>query len=129
VAITGATATTYKPTENGVYKVKLKDSNGCLATATFAITILASTADNPYAILYAFPNPAKEVLHIGIPTTFTAPNYQVRINDMLGKQMRDSRVESKDNRLTIDISTLKAGNYVISFPELENQVSIKFQKN
>jgi hypothetical protein len=129
VAISGATATTYKPTANGVYKVRLKDANGCVVTASFTVAILSATTDNPYAILYAFPNPAKEVLYIGIPNTFTAPNYQVRINDMLGKQMRDSRVESRDNKLTIDISTLKAGNYVISFPELDNQVSIKFQKN
>lgn len=129
VAIAGATATTYRPTANGVYKVRLKDANGCIATASFTIAILSTSTDNPYAILYAFPNPAKDVLYIGMPDTFMAPNYEVRINDMLGKQMKANRVESINNRLAIDISTLKAGNYVISFPELENQVSIKFQKN
>ncbi len=129
VAIAGATATTYKPTANGVYKVKLKDINGCVATASYGITILATAADNPFSTFYAFPNPATEVLHIGVPSAFLAPNYRVRISDMQGKEMRDSRVESRDNRLSLDISALPTGNYVISFPELENQVSIKFQKN
>jgi hypothetical protein len=129
VAISGATGTTYKPTANGVYKVKLKDINGCLATASYGITILATTADNPYSTFYAFPNPATEVLHVGIPSTYQASNFRVRLTDMQGREMRDYRVESRDNRLSIDISTLSTGNYVISFPELENQVSIKFQKN
>jgi len=129
VAIAGATATTYKPTANGVYKVKLKDINGCLASASFGITILATSTDNPFATFYAFPNPATDVLHIGIPSVFQAANIRVRISDMQGKEMRDSRVESRDNRLSLDISALTTGNYVISFPELENQVSIKFQKN
>ncbi len=129
VAISGATGTTYKPTANGVYKVKLKDINGCLATASYGITILATTADNPYSTFYAFPNPATEVLHVGIPSAYQASNFRVRLTDMQGREMRDYRVESRDNRLSIDISTLSTGNYVISFPELENQVSIKFQKN
>lgn len=129
VAITGATGTTYKPTANGVYKVKLKDINGCLATASYGITILATTADNPYSTFYAFPNPATEVLHIGVPSAFQAPNYRVRISDLQGKEIREQKVESRDNRLSLDISALTAGNYVISFPDLENQVSIKFQKN
>jgi hypothetical protein len=129
VAIAGATATTYKPTANGVYKVKLKDINGCLASASYGITILAAATDNPFATFYAFPNPATEVLYIGVPSAFTATHYRVRISDMQGKEIRDSRVESRENRLSLDISALTAGNYVISFPELENQVSIKFQKN
>jgi hypothetical protein len=129
VAITGATATTYKPTANGIYKVKLRDVNGCLASATYGITILATSAENPYATLYAFPNPAHDVLYIGMPSVFTASKYRVRISDMQGKEIIDYRVERRDNRLSMDISLLPSGNYVISFPELENQVSIKFQKN
>jgi hypothetical protein len=129
VAISGATATTYKPTANGVYKVKLRDVNGCLATASYGITILAVTADNPFTTLYAFPNPATNELYIGIPNTISASNIRVRITDMLGKEIRDYRVESRDNRLTLAISLLPAGNYVISFPELDGEASIKFQKN
>jgi hypothetical protein len=48
---------------------------------------------------------------------------------MQGKEMKDYRVERRDNRLTLDISLLPAGNYVISFPELDGEASIKFQKN
>lgn len=129
VAIPGATATTYKPTANGVYKVKLKDVNGCLATASYGITILSTVADNPFATFYAFPNPATDVLWVGVPSPFKALNYRVRITDMQGREIRDSRVESRENRLNIDISTLPAGNYILNFPDLENQVSIKFQKN
>jgi hypothetical protein len=48
---------------------------------------------------------------------------------MQGKEIRDSRVERRDNKLTVNISLLPAGNYVISFPELDGEASIKFQKN
>jgi hypothetical protein len=48
---------------------------------------------------------------------------------MQGKEIKDYRVESRENRLTVDISLLPAGNYVISFPELGGEASIKFQKN
>jgi hypothetical protein len=48
---------------------------------------------------------------------------------MQGKEIKEYRVESRDNRLMIDISGLSAGNYVISFPELDGEASIKFQKN
>jgi hypothetical protein len=129
VAIAGATATTYRPTANGTYKVKLRDVNGCLASASYGITILATTADNPYSTFYAFPNPASDVLHIGVPSPYKASNYLVRISDMQGKEIRDYRVESRENKLTVDISSLPAGNYVISFPELDGQSSLKFQKN
>lgn len=129
IAITGATATTFKPTANGIYKVKLRDVNGCLATASYGITILASATDNPFATFYAFPNPATEIVHIGIPSAFQAPNIRVRISNMQGKELRDSRVESRDNRISLDISALPAGNYILHFPDLENQVSLKFQKN
>jgi len=129
VAISGATATTYKPTANGVYKVKLRDVNGCLATASYGITILAVTADNPYTTLYAFPNPATNQLTIGIPNTISASKIRIRLTDMQGKEIKDYRVESRENRLTVDISLLPAGNYVISFPELDGEASIKFQKN
>ena len=129
VAISGATATTYKPTANGVYKVKLRDVNGCLATASYGITILAVTADNPYTTLYAFPNPATNQLTIGIPNTISASKIRIRLTDMQGKEIKDYRVESRENRLSVDISLLPAGNYVISFPELGGEASIKFQKN
>ena len=129
VAISGATATTYKPTANGVYKVKLRDVNGCLASASYGITILAVTADNPFTTLYAFPNPATNELYIGIPNTISASKIRVRLTDMQGKEIKDYRVESRENRLTVDISSLPTGNYVISFPELDGEASIKFQKN
>jgi hypothetical protein len=129
VAIPGATSTTYKPTANGTYKVKLRDVNGCLASATYGITILATVADNPFSTIYLFPNPATAELHLGIPTTFSASNFRVRITDMQGKEIRDYRVESRDNRLTLDIALLPAGNYILSLPELDTPVAIKFQKN
>ena len=68
-------------------------------------------------------------MHIGIPSAFQAPNIRVRISNMQGKELRDSRVESRDNRISLDISALPAGNYILHFPDIENQVSLKFQKN
>jgi len=129
VAIPGATATTYKPTANGTYKVKLKDVNGCLASATFGITILATSLDNPNSSFYAYPNPTNDLLTIGIPSSFLASQYRVRITDLQGKEIRDLRVERRDYRLTVDVSFLPAGNYVISLPDLEEPVSMKFTKN
>ena len=129
VAIVGATSTTYRPTANGTYKVRLKDANGCLASATFGIMILATNLDNPNLSFYAYPNPTYDVLTIGIPSTYLASQYRVRITDIQGKEIRDVRVERRDYRLTVDVSFLPAGNYVISLPDLQEPISIKFTKN
>lgn len=129
VAIAGATSTTYKPTANGTYKVKLKDVNGCVATASFGITILAISPDNPNTSFYAYPNPTYDLLTIGIPANYLASHYRIRISDLQGKDMRDVSVERRDDRLSVDVSFLPAGNYVLSFPDLEEPISLKFTRN
>lgn len=129
VAIAGATSTTYKPTANGTYKVRLKDINGCFASASFSITILATSLDNPNSSFYAYPNPTNGQLTLGIPSTYIAPQYRVRISDLNGREIKEFRVDSRENRLTVDVSFLLAGNYLVSLPDLKEPISIKFTRN
>ena len=129
VVITGATSATYKPTSNGTYKVKLRDANGCLASATYGITILATNLDYPNLSFYAYPNPTNNLLTVGLPKNYTALQYRIRISDFQGRILREELRKVEEFAIKVDVSNLISGNYVLSLPELEEAISIKFTKN
>jgi hypothetical protein len=129
VAITGATSTTYKPTSNGTYKVRLKDANGCLTSASLGIIILATSLDNPNSSFYAYPNPTNHLLTVGLPKNYVATNYRIRISDFQGRIIQEETSAAENFAIKLDVSKLNRGNYILSFPELEESVSIKFIKN
>ncbi len=129
VAIAGATTTTYKPTANGTYKVRLKDANGCLTSASLGVIILATTLDNPNSNMYAYPNPTHHLLTVGLPKNYVASNYRIRISDFQGRIIQEETIVVENFAIKLDVSKLNRGNYVLSFPELEESGSIKFTKN
>jgi hypothetical protein len=129
--IPGATTSTYTPVQSGLYSVFLKDVNGCSATSDLlTITILAAEKENPFSTYIAFPNPAFNLLNVGLPQA-VAGTYTIEIIDMNGRIfLRDDiRLEPGSNQLNIDISKIPVGTYVIRLPEMLNQPSMKFIKN
>lgn len=129
--IPGATTSTYTPVQSGLYSVFLKDVNGCSATSDLlTINILATEKENPFSTYVTFPNPAIDVLNVGLPQV-NAGTYAIEIIDMNGRIfLRDNiRLEPGSNQLKIDISKIPVGTYVIRLPEIVNQPSMKFIKN
>jgi hypothetical protein len=129
--IPGATTSTYTPVQSGLYSVFLKDVNGCSATSDLlTINILATEKENPFSAYVAFPNPATDLLNVGLPQAM-AGTYAIEIIDIHGRIFLTEKVnlEPGTNQLKIDISKIPVGTYVVRLPEIVNQPSMKFIKN
>ncbi|NBW03114.1 MAG: hypothetical protein EBR87_05285 [Cytophagia bacterium] len=129
--IPGATTSTYTPVQSGLYSVFLKDVNGCSATSDLlTINILATEKENPFSAYVAFPNPATDLLNVGLPQAM-AGTYAIEIIDMHGRIFLSDKIhlEPGANQLKIDISKIPVGTYVVRLPEIVNQPSMKFIKN
>ena len=129
--IPGATTSTYTPVQSGLYSVFLKDVNGCSATSDLlTINILATEKENPFSTYVAFPNPATDLLNVGLPQAM-AGTYAIEIIDIHGRIFLTDkiRLEPGANQLKIDISKIPVGTYLVRLPEIVNQPSMKFIKN
>jgi len=129
--IPGATTSSFIPVQSGLYSVFLKDVNGCSATSDLlTINILAAEKENPFSVYVAFPNPAVDLLNVGLPQAL-AGTYTVEIIDIHGRIFLTEKVnlEPGVNQLKIDISKIPMGTYVVRLPEILSQPSMKFIKN
>jgi hypothetical protein len=145
--IPGATQSTYTPVKSGFYSVSLKDVSGCVATSDILIVNIAIGGDlarpketashnsetvkeNPFSTYVTFPNPAVDILNVGLPQV-NAGTYAIEIIDMNGRIFfsNNIRLEPGSNQLKIDISKIPAGTYLVRLPEIVNQPSMKFIKN
>jgi len=129
--IPGATTSSYTPVQSGLYSVFLKDVNGCSATSDLlTINILATEKENPFTGYVAFPNPASDLLNVGLPQA-KAGDYAIEIIDIHGRIFLTDKIhlEPGANQLKIDISKIPFGTYLIRLPEMLNQPSMKFIKN
>ena len=129
--IPGATTSSFRPVQSGLYSVFLKDVNGCSATSDLlTINILAAEKENPFSAYVAYPNPAVDLLNVGLPQAL-AGTYTIEIIDMHGRIFLSEKVnlEPGANQLKIDISKIPVGTYVVRLPEILSQPSMKFIKN
>ena len=129
--IPGATTSSFIPVQSGLYSVFLKDVNGCSATSDLlTINILAAEKENPFSVYVAFPNPAVDLLNVGLPQAL-AGTYTIEIIDIHGRIFLTEKVnlEPGVNQLKIDISKIPVGTYVVRLPEILSQPSMKFIKN
>jgi hypothetical protein len=131
VVIPGATTSSYTPVQSGLYSVFLKDVNGCNAISDlFTVNILATEKENPFSTYVAFPNPANDLLNLGLPQAI-AGTYTIEIIDINGRVLLTDkiRLEPGVNQIKIDISKIPVGTYLVRLPEIVNQPSMKFIKN
>ena len=111
--ISGATATAYIPTAQGVYTVVLTDSNGCSSSsASFLFTFTDVTVvDGNFITVSPNPNNGKFSLRFNADD-----NYNLSIQNSLGQQILTYKIEEAPGILTrdIDISQFEAGVYLVS---------------
>jgi hypothetical protein len=129
-AISGAIEANYMPTESGNYVIKLTDINGCPASSeNFTISILANEETSPFAQITAFPNPTQDEIILGIPEGLLyQKEVRIQLWNNTGQLIREEKQASQKNKFSLDVRSLPAGNYLIGFPEIPNQMGIKFVK-
>lgn len=129
-AISGANEANYMPTASGNYIIKLTDINGCPASSeNFTISILANKETSPFTQITAFPNPTQDEIILGFPDGLS-PQKEVKIQlwNNAGQVILVQKLVIQSSKINLDVRSLPAGNYLIGFPEIPNQMGIKFVK-
>lgn len=78
--------------------------------------------------LAVWPNPASSVLEVSIPTWETDGQIHLQINDMQGRPLIYRRIDGQGNRLSLDVSALSAGVYLLSVRSGERLEITRFVK-
>jgi predicted outer membrane repeat protein len=109
--IFNALDSTYTATQNGIYSIRVTDSNGCTAVSdTLHITVGIPEVSAQSVLVY--PNPAVGgYLHISSSLPVNAA-----ITTIDGKQ-----VMTRNNAQTIDLSNLAAGTYFLKMTDAQGR--------
>jgi len=114
VSITAATASTYKPTAIGLYKVAVSNASGCKTESdnfNLVVTAISNSANATINNLASvFPNPASPVLLVKFRET---PNSTLEIRLVANDGRTIKSLRTKDKLTSIPIDNVPAGNYFI----------------
>lgn len=119
VIITGATTRKHTALQNGVYTVKVIDSNGCTNTsAGYNMTVVSvDEIENLKNAVRVYPNPFGSLVHINAP---------VKVNVSVMNVMGQVLVQ-KEQVKEIDLGHLPAGTYLMRISTTDNML-IKTEK-
>jgi predicted dienelactone hydrolase len=106
VEINGATQQNYTPVTNGNYSVQVFFANGCLSSASIAISSLG-TENVDFSVLEVYPNPTKGVVFLG---SDVHEFDDVEVFDLYGNRVLQVRGEDK-----IDLTEYRNGVYFIKY--------------
>lgn len=112
VQLQGETNQAYTPTQDGVYLVRITDSNGCVYrysedffyTAPTGIKIYRGSSD-----LIIFPNPSTGIITIKDDKYTRERNFEVLVSDASGKLMMKAKGTTE-----LDLSALDNGFYFVT---------------
>jgi hypothetical protein len=109
--IPGATNQLHTPSQNGIYVVRVTDSNGCVYAYSAGYNYALITGINGVAVkndISIYPNPTNGLVSIAT-NLFTYERYNVSVTDVHGKLLM-----SVENTNTLDLSELPNGVYFVS---------------
>ncbi|CAN5207997.1 hypothetical protein BH09BAC5_BH09BAC5_16340 [soil metagenome] len=109
VLIPGATAQSYTASGDGVYVVRVTDSNGCWYSYSLLYDFTFTTGINVFDLnhnLLIYPNPANQFINIS--GDFTDADFFVEIVDVSGRIVYSSKNEKQ-----ISVAEFKAGLYIV----------------
>jgi hypothetical protein len=121
VAIQGATDQILTATQNGMYQVQIRDTNGCLSELSNGFTFeLTKTNDLNIFDWQIYPNPVKQILNLNGPF-LDLQDYQINIFSAVGQL-----ILSDENIRSIDLNHLSNGLYLIQLSTQQTKSIRKF---
>jgi len=128
VLIPGATASTYTPTENGNYTVKVTNEHDCEATSAIVeVTGLVGVRD--IALLdgiSVYPNPTRDAVYLNIPLSITSVT--VDVVNLQGQLVFTQDVVSSSSPVVLNLNTVQAGVYFLKMNAKEGTKTFKITK-
>lgn len=122
VAVSGETNQSFTPLLNGSYAVIL-NYNGCTDTTGCQSIFNVGLNENASTSLTLYPNPAQDHLQVTCSQIIT----KCQIFDITGKVI-SNYLHTKLKTEILDISTLKAGNYILEIQTENETIRRKFIK-
>lgn len=101
------------------YRLKQIDYDGAIDHSFIVSITNDGSVSKPALSLY--PNPAKDILHVEIPTL--QPNVTVYIYNIWGEQVKT--INYSEEQITINLSTLNPGTYLVSVQSINQQTLTK----
>jgi hypothetical protein len=126
--IVGATNYFYLATVSGNYTVISIDSNGCQAEDSIFVlvtAVLPLSFHNENAIK-SYPNPVSSTLFIAIPASVQSAT--VKIYNIVGEAVKIIQQEIKDRIISVDVSNLSSGMFLLEVSSAEKVLRSKFVK-
>jgi len=123
----GQTTSTVSGLAQGVYTVTITNANNCIHTLT--VNICNTTGINQVAannMLTLYPNPANGTITLGLQSGLAKKNYEVRILDLLGKEIKNLNNDAVNGSMQIDISDLSVGVYFVTVKTEEGLLIKRF---
>jgi len=112
--ISGATASTHKPSNTGDFRLRVTDPNGCINVSDsfkLVVTALANLVTTPSSnIATVYPNPASNKVVLEFPTLPTI-NLNFQLVSPSGEVLSSTTGRNKVN--VIDVSDIQSGSYFI----------------
>jgi hypothetical protein len=109
----GLTTDTISSLCNGTYSVTVTDANNCSANGSLSITSPTGIAQVKEANeIKLYPIPTTGRLNISLAGTAFIPEYAI-VYDMTGRKLFDEKLGTHNNVITIDVSSLEQGNYIL----------------
>jgi hypothetical protein len=99
---------------NGEAWIIKVDSLGCTYNGC-AINTATHDYTEGSLLMTLFPNPASDVLTIGFKTTALVKNAQLKVTDILGRQVKNIPFETLPTEYEIDVGSLPNGTYFCTF--------------
>ena len=122
--IPGANLLSFTPTSTGSYAV-IVSLNGCSVTSDCKSVVVVSNSEiqlDEFTVKI-FPNPASDHLTIDINTDLPSAA-DVILFDLLGRSVLSQRIDSGQRTITINTSSLSAGQYIL---HISNSITTRTQ--
>ena len=128
--IVGATSQQFVPNTTGIYQVQVSDSMGCKSEFSLPQAIVSAIAENDFEIRNAYkvyPNPSQGIIHINSEATHL--NVRCKILSMNGYKVHEQLFSecSFSRPVTVNLSHLSKGMYILKFETDLGVYETKFQ--
>jgi hypothetical protein len=112
-AVGGATSATYSYTQNGAYKVRVIDDNGCEGYSNqFFVNNVGITQTTAGKSIKVYPNPSNSIVHID-----ASVKIKVVLRDVTGRSVLEAKEVTE-----IDMSDIATGPYLLYITDMEGQL-------
>ncbi len=130
VVINGATASTYKPTQDGNYTVKVTGAASCFATSdTYQFKASAIGTNTLDATVHIYPNPVSESIFVEAPLSGNNV-INIYVYSVIGKLIYQETYTNSGQAHQINLGSIDAnGIYFIKLQSGSESVTRKFNLN